>query len=101
MKNTFAKLELSCHPLQGVFDFEQRPGSAKSELSKDLNTIKKLCAEKNIKLHFLFGKYDRIILSKRAAIFQDSKNISIKIIDAGHQLLREKYAKDIIALLND
>jgi pimeloyl-ACP methyl ester carboxylesterase len=67
----------------------------------DLHAIKKICAEKNIQLKFLFGKYDRIILSKRADIFKNSKNISIKIIEAGHQLLKEKHAKEITALLND
>jgi pimeloyl-ACP methyl ester carboxylesterase len=70
-------------------------------LKPDLIVIKKLCDEKNIQMKFLFGKYDRIILSKRAAVFSDAKNIEIKIINAGHQLLKEKYTKDIIALLND
>jgi len=67
----------------------------------DLHTIKKICAEKNIQLKFLFGKYDRIILSKRADIFKNAKNISIRIIEAGHQLLKDKYANEITALLND
>lgn len=71
------------------------------KMNSDLNAIKKICAEKNIKLNFLFGKYDRIIVSKRAAIFKNAKNIDIKIIEAGHQLLKEKYAEEIIALLND
>jgi pimeloyl-ACP methyl ester carboxylesterase len=71
------------------------------KMNPDLNAIKKLCVERNIHLNFLFGKYDRIILSKRTAIFKNTKNISIKIIEAGHQLLREKYVKDIIALLNN
>ena len=70
------------------------------KVKPNLAAIKKICAEKNIQLNFLFGKYDRIILSKRAAIFQDAKNINIKIIDSGHQLLREKHAKHITALLN-
>src|ERR1044072_2128080 len=39
------------------------------KLKPDLKTIKKVCAERNIKLKFLFGKYDQIILSKRAQIF--------------------------------
>ncbi len=70
-------------------------------LKPNLPAIKKICSEKNIKMKFLFGKYDRIILSKRAAIFSDAKNIDIKVINAGHQLLKEKYTNDIIALLND
>ena len=39
MAKTQARVELSCHPLEGVFDFEKRPGSAQSELSKDLNRL--------------------------------------------------------------
>lgn len=70
-------------------------------LKPDLTAIKKICSEKNIKMKLLFGKYDRIILSKRAAVFSGEKNIDIKVINAGHQLLREKYIEDIIALLND
>jgi pimeloyl-ACP methyl ester carboxylesterase len=66
----------------------------------NLHEIKNICGEKNIRLNFLFGEYDRIILSKRARVFQGAKNISVHIIEAGHQLLREKHANDIIALLN-
>jgi hypothetical protein len=69
-------------------------------LKPDLLLIRKTCAEKNIKLHFLFGEYDRIILSKRAGVFKNAKNINVKIINAGHQLLKEKYATEIVALLN-
>ncbi len=69
-------------------------------IKADLQTIKKICAEKDIQLNFLFGKYDRIILSKRADIFKNTNCINIKILDAGHQLLREKYVHEIIALLN-
>lgn len=71
------------------------------KMNADLKAINTICAEKNIHLNFLFGKYDRIILSKRAFIFKNTKNIGIKVIDAGHQLLREKYATEIIALLNE
>src|SRR5947208_469120 len=64
-------------------------------LKPHLAAIKKICSEKNIKMKLLFGKYDRIILSKRAAIFSDAENIEIKIINAGHQLLKEKYVNEI------
>jgi hypothetical protein len=39
MKNSASHLEISCHPLEGVFDFDKRPGSAKSELSRDINKL--------------------------------------------------------------
>ncbi|MFT4154739.1 alpha/beta hydrolase [Parafilimonas sp.] len=66
----------------------------------NLQHIKQLCDENNIQLNFLFGEYDRIILSKRAAVFRQAKNTSIKIIHAGHQMMKEKYANEIAALLN-
>lgn len=67
----------------------------------DLKKIKSVCTKKNIQLNFLFGEYDQIILSKRAGIFKKSKHINIKVINAGHQLMKEKYANEIAALLND
>lgn len=52
-----------------------------------------------IPLRMLFGSYDRIILSERSTTL-DKKNdtITVRTIKAGHQLLKEKYAKDIAAL---
>jgi len=69
-------------------------------LKPDLLLIRKTCAEKHTRLQFLFGKYDRIILSKRAGVFKNAENINIKVINAGHQLMKEKYANEIVALLN-
>jgi len=39
IKDSAGKLEVSCHPLEGIFDFNQRPGSSKSDFSKDLNKL--------------------------------------------------------------
>ena len=69
-------------------------------LKPNLTAIKKICVEESIKLNFLFGEYDPIILSKRANVFKSTKNINIKVINAGHQLMKEKYANEIVALLN-
>ena len=63
--------------------------------------IKKICSDKKIPLHFIFGSYDRIILSKRADVFKNEKDIQIHIIEAGHQLLKEKYTREITSLLYD
>ena len=63
--------------------------------------LRKACSEKNIPLHFVFGRHDRIILSKRADVFKKEANIHVKLIDAGHQLLKPKYAHEIAALLSD
>jgi pimeloyl-ACP methyl ester carboxylesterase len=67
----------------------------------NLTAIKNVCTEKNTHLYLLFGNFDKIILSKRAGIFKETKNIHIKTIDAGHQLLKEKYAAYIMPLLNN
>jgi pimeloyl-ACP methyl ester carboxylesterase len=71
------------------------------KMKTNRRTVKKLCGEKNIRLNLLFGKYDRIILSKHADIFKNAKNIRVKILDAGHQLMKEKYAGEIATLLID
>ena len=39
INKTLSRLEISCHPLDGVFDFDKRPGSAASDISKDLNRL--------------------------------------------------------------
>jgi len=70
------------------------------KLKPNLPAIKKSCVEENIKLGFLFGDFDRIILSKRAQIFRNTKNIDIRVINAGHQLMKEKYANEIAASLH-
>jgi hypothetical protein len=37
ISDSVSKFELSCHPLDGLFDFnENRPATAKSDLGKDL-----------------------------------------------------------------
>lgn len=69
------------------------------KLTANIYLIKKMCTQKNIHLNFLFGKYDRIIPSYRAAMFKNLKHSKIKIIEAGHYLLNESYANEIISLL--
>ncbi len=50
-------------------------------------------------LKMVFGTYDRIIVKKRSdGIAKQNASIQVKTIKAGHQLLKEKYAKDIAAL---
>ena len=67
----------------------------------DLNRIKETITTYKTPVRFLFGSYDRIILSKRSAFFKkDSENIHIKIIPAGHQLLKEKFAAEIALLFS-
>ncbi len=66
----------------------------KPNLKKIQNNITK----HNIPVSILFGKYDRIIISKRGNQFKQNQSlITIKEISAGHQLLQKKYAQEIAA----
>ncbi len=67
----------------------------------NVHAIKKISAKKNITMQFLFGKFDRIILSKHADVFKNVANVHITTIDAGHRLLNESNASLIVALLNN
>lgn len=73
--------------------------NAMQKFMPDLSLIKKLSATKNIGIQFLFGNFDRIILSKRASYFKNATNVRITTIDAGHRLLNETYASYIVTLL--
>jgi len=64
-----------------------------------LPLIKKLIKQHGVPVRFLFGKFDNIILSRRSDIFKDdTQNIQIHVIDAGHRLMQEKYAPIISGL---
>lgn len=66
-----------------------------------ISTLSQLVQQHNIKVRFLFGRHDRIILHKRSAPFAtDTRNVSITVIDAGHNLLREKYTPHIVQLFS-
>jgi pimeloyl-ACP methyl ester carboxylesterase len=52
-------------------------------------------------VRMLFGSYDRIITPGKAKKFTQYPSLTIKTIKAGHQLLKEKHAKDIAALFYD
>lgn len=57
----------------------------------DLRMVRKQIAAQKIPTRFVLGSYDRIILDKRSHIFKaDKANIKIIVIQAGHQLLKEK-----------
>jgi pimeloyl-ACP methyl ester carboxylesterase len=52
-----------------------------------------------VPLRMLFGNYDRVILAERSTSLDKANDtITVKKIKAGHQLLKEKYTKDIAAL---
>lgn len=65
----------------------------------NLPRIKKTIRQHGIPIRFLFGRFDNIILSHRSNIFkQDTQNVQVHIIDAGHRLLQEKYVQAICRL---
>lgn len=60
--------------------------------------FRKVVTEHHIPVHFIFGMHDRIILSKRATPFKrDLPSVHIKVLNAGHALLREKRITEIAA----
>lgn len=62
-----------------------------------LAILKPLIKAHKVPLQLIFGKYDRIILTKRGTHFSKGLNEMVKVveIDAGHQLLQKKYASTI------
>ena len=59
-----------------------------------LGLLKKQIIHNQIPTKLIFGKYDRVILTKHGHNFSKQSEEYIKVIEieAGHQLLREKYA---------
>ena len=56
-------------------------------------------SQNKIPVRMLFGSYDRIIHSNRSSfIGNKTEMVRVKVIKAGHQLLKEKYAKEISIL---
>lgn len=65
-----------------------------------LSAIKQIAIQNKIPVHLVFGSYDRIILSKRGNLLkQDNDQVSVTVLDAGHELLKEKYVPVIASLL--
>lgn len=68
----------------------------------DRRLLKKIIVANKIPVHLLFGRYDRVILAKHGIHFSKNTGALIQVteIEAGHQLLREKYAPLISQLLS-
>ncbi len=62
-----------------------------------LSILKPLIKAHNVPMNLIFGKYDRIILTKRGTHFSNGMDELVKVVElnAGHQLLQKKYAKII------
>lgn len=72
--------------------------TAMRKFKPNASLIKNAISKYEIPVRLLFGKYDQIILSNRSNFFSNNKNVKIIVLDAGHQLLKEKFAH-LIALL--
>ena len=66
----------------------------------NLRVVKKLVIAHQVPINILFGKHDRIIITKRGIQFKKGLEalITVNELDAGHQLLQKKYANDIASL---
>lgn len=71
------------------------------EFRPDLNLLRQSIRTNKIPVHMLFGKHDRVILTKHGTRFsrQAGNSVVVKEIEAGHILLKEKYAPLIAQLL--
>ena len=67
----------------------------------DLRKIRRIIKEKKLPVRLLYGKYDRIILSKRARHLLDGleEYCQLIIIEDGHQVLQQRHAALITSLL--
>ena len=67
----------------------------------DKDLLKSIILKNKIPLSIVFGRYDRVILSKHGNSFSKNAEEYIKVIvlEAGHQLLKEKHVPLIAQLL--
>ncbi len=72
------------------------------QFTTDLPLLRKIIRHEKIPVGMLFGRYDRIIVSYRGKQFQKGLEglVKMKELDAGHQLLKDKYVAEIAALLH-
>ena len=69
--------------------------------SPNLTLLKTIIIQNKIPVSIVFGRYDRVIISKHGYAFSKNADDYIKVIEieAGHQMLREKYLPLIAELL--
>ncbi len=63
--------------------------------------LKNIIKNREVPVHLLFGKYDRVILSKHGYGLQQGLEqlITVKEIEAGHYLLQEKFKAHFLSML--
>jgi pimeloyl-ACP methyl ester carboxylesterase len=72
------------------------------QFNPHIQLLKKIILQKKVKVNILFGKYDRVIMIKRGVSFRKGieKYVLITELEAGHQLLKEKYADNITSMFH-
>ncbi len=71
-------------------------------LDPDIQKIQRIINERNLNVHLFFGKYDKVIppaIGKKFVKGIRAKN-SLHILDAGHQLIKEKTNADLEKILS-
>lgn len=68
-----------------------------------VSRLKKTIITYQVPVHLLFGKYDRVILPKHGFRLQKGleQQISMQVLEAGHQLLQEKYKAHLLAMIKN
>lgn len=71
------------------------------KIKPDISIIKKTIVENNTPVRLVYGKHDRIIISSVGEKFRKGieEYCTISIIPAGHQVLHEKHAEEIMTAL--
>lgn len=67
-----------------------------------INQLKTIIDTHQVPVHVLFGKYDRVILSKHGFRLQKGLEhlISVAELEAGHHLLQEKYKATLLKMIS-
>ena len=67
----------------------------------NLDNLKKIIAAQQLPVQLVFGRFDQVILSDKGYAFAKGieQQVSVQVIDAGHQLLKEKNLPFIAGLL--
>jgi len=110
LMKTAASLGLFNKSIFNFADYYLKEKASRLQLYKRWTTMRKFnpataslknsIAIHHIPVKMLFGKYDKIILTKNGLGFKKGLDqfVSVKEIEAGHQLLKEKYLTEITEL---
>lgn len=66
----------------------------------NIAALKHIIKQKKIPVRFLYGSYDRVILSKRNSLKKDSRNVTVTVVEGGHELIKENFSTVIASLFS-